>query len=102
VYRIGSSVEFDWSVSNVAFSLRDMGKKTVMINYNPETFSSDYDCADKLYFEELSYERVLDIFELENSSGIIVSVGGQLPQLIALRLQETGVSYDNSHSFSLA
>ena len=58
--------------------------------YNPETFSTDYDCADRLYFEELSYERVLDIFELENSTGIVVSVGGQLPQNIALRLQETG------------
>jgi carbamoyl-phosphate synthase large subunit len=67
-----------------------MGKKTVMINYNPETYSTDFDTADKLYFEELSYERVMDIYELENSSGVIVSVGGQLPQNIALRLQETG------------
>lgn len=90
VYRIGSSVEFDWCAVNATLSLRDMGKKTVMINYNPETYSTDFDTADRLYFEELSYERVMDIYELENSSGVVVSVGGQLPQNIALRLQETG------------
>ncbi|OQE31712.1 hypothetical protein PENSTE_c001G04917 [Penicillium steckii] len=90
VYRIGSSVEFDWCAVNATLSLRNMGKKTVMINYNPETYSTDFDTADKLYFEELSYERVMDIYELENSSGVVVSVGGQLPQNIALRLQETG------------
>lgn len=90
VYRIGSSVEFDWCAVNATLSLRDMDKKTVMINYNPETYSTDFDTADKLYFEELSYERVMDIYELENSSGVVVSVGGQLPQNIALRLQETG------------
>jgi carbamoyl-phosphate synthase large subunit len=67
-----------------------MGKKTVMINYNPETYSTDFDTADKLYFEELSYERVMDIYELEAATGVVVSVGGQLPQNIALRLQETG------------
>lgn len=90
VYRIGSSVEFDWCAVNATLSLRNMGKKTVMINYNPETYSTDFDTADKLYFEELSYERVMDIYELENSNGVVVSVGGQLPQNIALRLQETG------------
>ncbi|OAX84032.1 carbamoyl-phosphate synthase arginine-specific large chain [Emergomyces africanus] len=90
VYRIGSSVEFDWCAVNATLSLRGMGKKTVMINYNPETYSTDFDTADKLYFEELSYERVMDIYELENASGVVVSVGGQLPQNIALRLQETG------------
>jgi carbamoyl-phosphate synthase large subunit len=90
VYRIGSSVEFDWCAVNATLSLRDMGKKTVMINYNPETYSTDFDTADKLYFEELSYERVMDIYELENASGVVVSVGGQLPQNIALRLQEKG------------
>lgn len=90
VYRIGSSVEFDWCAVNATLSLRNMGKKTVMINYNPETYSTDFDTADKLYFEELSYERVMDIYELENSTGVVVSVGGQLPQNIALRLQETG------------
>ncbi|KAF8856983.1 carbamoyl-phosphate synthase-like protein arginine-specific large chain [Acephala macrosclerotiorum] len=90
VYRIGSSVEFDWCAVSATLALKDMGKKTLMINYNPETYSTDFDTADRLYFEELSYERVLDIHELENSSGIVVSVGGQLPQNIALRLQETG------------
>ncbi|KAH0544471.1 argininosuccinate lyase [Glutinoglossum americanum] len=90
VYRIGSSVEFDWCAVSCTLSLRDMGRKTVMINYNPETYSTDFDTADKLYFEELSYERVMDIYELEAASGVVVSVGGQLPQNIALRLQETG------------
>ena len=90
VYRIGSSVEFDWCAVNATLSLKEMGKKTVMINYNPETYSTDFDTADKLYFEELSYERVMDIYELESASGVVVSVGGQLPQNIALRLQETG------------
>ncbi|KAK5113098.1 argininosuccinate lyase [Meristemomyces frigidus] len=90
VYRIGSSVEFDWCAVNTVNSLKDMGKKTVMINYNPETYSTDFDCPDRLYFEELSYERVMDIYELESASGVVVSVGGQLPQNIALKLQETG------------
>ncbi|KAK4158126.1 hypothetical protein C8A00DRAFT_39513 [Chaetomidium leptoderma] len=90
VYRIGSSVEFDWCAVSATLALRGMGEKTVMINYNPETYSTDFDTADKLYFEELSYERVMDIYELENASGVVVSVGGQLPQNIALRLQETG------------
>lgn len=90
VYRIGSSVEFDWCAVSATEALRQMGQKTVMINYNPETYSTDFDTADKLYFEELSYERVMDIYELENASGVVVSVGGQLPQNIALRLQETG------------
>ncbi|KAH7137207.1 hypothetical protein B0J13DRAFT_609297 [Dactylonectria estremocensis] len=90
VYRIGSSVEFDWCAVSATQALREMGEKTVMINYNPETYSTDFDTADKLYFEELSYERVMDIYELENASGVVVSVGGQLPQNIALRLQETG------------
>ncbi|KAL9128253.1 MAG: hypothetical protein Q9217_003043 [Psora testacea] len=93
VYRIGSSVEFDWCAVNATLSLRAMGKKTVMINYNPETYSTDFDTADKLYFEELSYERVMDIYELEQASGVVVSVGGQLPQNIALRLQETGKAH---------
>ena len=90
VYRIGSSVEFDWCAVNCTLSLKEMGKKTIMINYNPETYSTDFDTADKLYFEELSYERVMDIYELESACGIVVSVGGQLPQNIALRLQEKG------------
>ncbi|KAF3803478.1 Carbamoyl-phosphate synthase arginine-specific large chain, partial [Colletotrichum gloeosporioides] len=90
VYRIGSSVEFDWCAVGATQALREMGNKTVMINYNPETYSTDFDTADKLYFEELSYERVMDIYELETASGVVVSVGGQLPQNIAKRLQETG------------
>jgi len=90
VYRIGSSVEFDWCAVSATLALRKMGHKTVMVNYNPETYSTDFDTADKLYFEELSYERVMDIYELESASGVVVSVGGQLPQNIALRLQETG------------
>lgn len=90
VYRIGSSVEFDWCAVNATLALKAMGKQTVMINYNPETYSTDFDTADKLYFEELSYERVMDIYELESAANVVVSVGGQLPQNIALRLQETG------------
>ncbi|KAG6837068.1 hypothetical protein H0H93_015336 [Arthromyces matolae] len=92
VYRIGSSVEFDWCAVTCARKLRDMGKRTIMINYNPETVSTDFDEADRLYFEELGYERVMDIYELEAAQGVIVSVGGQLPQNIALRLKETGVN----------
>lgn len=106
VYRIGSSVEFDWCAVNTAKTLRDEGKKTVMINYNPETVSTDFDEVDRLYFEELSYERVMDIYELEQSEGCIISVGGQLPQNIALTLYETGcnilgtspVDIDNAES----
>ncbi|EFX00921.1 carbamoyl-phosphate large subunit [Grosmannia clavigera kw1407] len=90
VYRIGSSVEFDWCAVSAAQALRDLGEKTVMINFNPETMSTDSDVVDRLYFEELSYERVMDIYDLETASGVVVSVGGQLPQNIALRLQETG------------
>ncbi|KHJ31114.1 putative carbamoyl-phosphate synthase arginine-specific large chain [Erysiphe necator] len=90
VYRVGSSVEFDWCAVNATMTLKAIGKKTVMINYNPETYSTDFDTADKLYFEELSYERVRDIYELEKASAAIVSVGGQLPQNIALRLHESG------------
>ncbi|KAG8830288.1 carbamoyl-phosphate synthase (glutamine-hydrolyzing) cpa2 [Serendipita sp. 400] len=92
VYRIGSSVEFDWCAVTCARGLRDMGKKTVMINYNPETVSTDFDEADRLYFEELGWERVMDIYELEQAEGVVVSVGGQLPQNIALRLKESGVN----------
>lgn len=92
VYRIGSSVEFDWCAVTCARKLRDMGKRTIMINYNPETVSTDFDEADRLYFEELGFERVMDIYELEQSQGVIVSVGGQLPQNIALRLKHNGVN----------
>lgn len=90
VYRIGSSVEFDWCAVSTARALRESGHKTIMINYNPETVSTDFDEVDRLYFEELSLERVLDIYELENAQGVVVSVGGQLPQNIALTLQNSG------------
>ncbi|KAK7206081.1 hypothetical protein BZA70DRAFT_237081 [Myxozyma melibiosi] len=90
VYRIGSSVEFDWCAVSTARALREAGKKTIMINYNPETVSTDFDEVDRLYFEELSYERVMDIYELESAKGVVVSVGGQLPQNIALSLQKSG------------
>lgn len=90
VYRIGSSVEFDWCAVATARALRESGHKTIMINYNPETVSTDFDEVDRLYFEELSLERVLDIYELETAQGVVVSVGGQLPQNIALTLQNEG------------
>ncbi|KAI0042631.1 carbamoyl-phosphate synthase [Auriscalpium vulgare] len=92
VYRIGSSVEFDWCAVTCARSLREQGLRTVMINYNPETVSTDFDEADRLYFEELGWERVMDIYELEGAEGVVVSVGGQLPQNIALRLKNSGVN----------
>ena len=76
VYRIGSSVEFDWCAVTCARKLRELGKRTVMVNYNPETVSTDFDEADRLYFEELGWERVMDIYELEQAAGVIVSVGG--------------------------
>ncbi|KAL2709570.1 Carbamoyl-phosphate synthase arginine-specific large chain [Kluyveromyces marxianus] len=111
VYRIGSSVEFDWCAVNTTKALRKEGKKTIMINYNPETVSTDFDEVDRLYFEELSFERVMDIYELENSEGCVISVGGQLPQNIALKLLHNGAfilgtspedidNAENRHKFS--
>ncbi|XP_052761178.1 CAD protein-like isoform X2 [Mya arenaria] len=87
VYRIGSSVEFDWCAVNCIRELRKMGHKTIMVNCNPETVSTDYDMCDRLYFEEISFETVMDIYLLENPEGIILSVGGQLPNNIAMPLQ---------------
>lgn len=92
VYRIGSSVEFDWCAVSTARSLRENKQRTIMINYNPETVSTDFDEVDRLYFEELSFERVMDIYELEQAQGVVVSVGGQLPQNIALPLQNYGAN----------
>ncbi|WFD33840.1 carbamoyl-phosphate synthase (glutamine-hydrolyzing) [Malassezia cuniculi] len=92
VYRIGSSVEFDWCAVTCVRRIKSMGHKTIMINYNPETVSTDYDEADRLYFEELGFERVMDIYELEGATGAVVSVGGQLPQNIALRLKDSAVN----------
>jgi len=91
VYRIGSSVEFDWCGVSCSRALHDLGYKTIMINYNPETVSTDFDECDRLYFEELNFERVMDIYEKEQSRGIVVSVGGQLPQNIALKMWNRGV-----------
>lgn len=85
-YRIGSSVEFDWCSVNAANTCRKLGYKSVMINYNPETVSTDYDMCDRLYFDELSFERVMDIIELEQPRGVIVSVGGQIPNNLAMKL----------------
>lgn len=89
-YRIGSSVEFDWTCVNTALALKKHNKKSIIINCNPETVSTDYDISDRLYFEELSFERVSDIYEFENSSGIIVSVGGQTPNNLARPLSLYG------------
>ena len=90
-YRIGSSVEFDWCSVNALQTIRNEGYRGVMINYNPETVSTDYDMCDRLYFDELTYERVMDIYEMEQPHGVIVSVGGQIPNNLALRLDESGV-----------
>ena len=91
-YRIGSSVEFDWCSVNALNTVRNEGYRSVMINYNPETVSTDYDMCDRLYFDELSYERVMDIVELENPHGVIVSVGGQIPNNLAVKLDDAGVN----------
>ncbi|KAJ3122425.1 hypothetical protein HK098_002831 [Nowakowskiella sp. JEL0407] len=91
VYRIGSSVEFDWCAVRCIRTLREKGIKTVMINYNPETVSTDYDEADRLYFENLTLETILDIYEMEKSNGIILSMGGQAPNNIALPLLRENV-----------
>lgn len=110
-YRIGSSVEFDWCCVNAVMTLGELGYKTIMINCNPETVSTDYDTCDKLYFEELSLERVLDIYEKEQPEGLIVSMGGQIPNNLAVKLQKAGVKIlgtspeqidnaENRHKFS--
>lgn len=90
-YRIGSSVEFDWGSVNALQTVKNQGYRSVMINYNPETVSTDYDMSDRLYFDELSFERVLDIIDLEKPKGVIVSVGGQIPNNLALRLHNLRV-----------
>ena len=90
-YRIGSSVEFDWCSVNAINTARKQGYKSIMINYNPETVSTDYDMCDRLYFDELSMERVLDVIDLEQPRGVIVSVGGQIPNNLAMKLYKQGV-----------
>lgn len=110
-YCIGSSVEFDWCCVNAIKSLEKAGHETIMINYNPETVSTDYDECDKLYFDELSLERVLDIYDLEKPQGLILSMGGQIPNNLAIRLDQAGVEIlgtppkyidnaENRHKFS--
>lgn len=110
-YRIGSSVEFDWCCVNAVLTLKKLGYNTIMINYNPETVSTDYDICDRLYFDELSFETVVDIYEKEKSIGLIISMGGQIPNNLAMKCYRYGVnilgtsplSIDNSenrHKFS--
>jgi carbamoyl-phosphate synthase large subunit len=110
-YRIGSSVEFDWCCVNAVITLRDLGYKTIMINYNPETVSTDYDICDALYFDELSFETVADIYEKEKPEGLIISMGGQIPNNLALKCHQYGLTIlgtspqsideaENRHKFS--
>ena len=110
-YRIGSSVEFDWCSVNAIDTIKKEGFRSVMINYNPETVSTDYDICDRLYFDELTFERVMDIIDLENPGGVIVSVGGQIPNNLAMRLYKENVPVigtspvsidraENRHKFS--
>ncbi|MCU0473828.1 MAG: carbamoyl-phosphate synthase (glutamine-hydrolyzing) large subunit [Bacteroidales bacterium] len=110
-YRIGSSVEFDWCSVNAIETIKKEGFRSVMINYNPETVSTDYDICDRLYFDELTFERVMDIIDLENPGGVIVSVGGQIPNNLAMRLFKENVPVlgtsplsidraENRHKFS--
>lgn len=91
-YRIGSSVEFDWCSVNALMSVKKQGWRSVMINYNPETVSTDYDMCDRLYFDELTFERVMDILDLEMPHGVILSVGGQIPNNLATRLDAAGIN----------
>jgi len=110
-YRIGSSVEFDWCSVNAVDTIKKEGLRSVMINYNPETVSTDYDICDRLYFDELTFERVMDIIDLESPRGVIVSVGGQIPNNLAMRLYDNNVPIlgtsplsidraENRHKFS--
>lgn len=91
-YRIGSSVEFDWCSVNALMTVKKQGYRSIMINYNPETVSTDYDMCDRLYFDELTFERVMDILELEQPYGTILSVGGQIPNNLAMKLDEQGIN----------
>lgn len=110
-YRIGSSVEFDWCCVNSVLSLREMGYKTIMVNYNPETVSTDYDICERLYFDELSFETVADIYEKEKPKGLIISMGGQIPNNLAMKCRDYGIKIlgtspesidnaENRHKFS--
>ena len=90
-YSIGSSVEFDWCCVSAVLALKKLGYETIMVNYNPETVSTDYDICDRLYFEELSFERVLDIYRRENPRGLVLSMGGQIPNNLALKCFKAGL-----------
>ena len=96
-YRIGSSVEFDWCCVNAAQAANELGYDTLMLNYNPETVSTDYDVCDKLVFDEVSLESVLDVYEAEQPEGVVVSMGGQVPNNLAIRLHEAGVKVLGTH-----
>ena len=85
-YRIGSSVEFDWCSVNAVNTIKKENYRSIMINYNPETVSTDYDTCDRLYFDELTFERVMDIIDLETPHGVVVSMGGQIPNNLAMKL----------------
>lgn len=100
-YRIGSSVEFDWCSVNAVQTARKLGYQSVMINYNPETVSTDYDMCDRLYFDELSFERVLDVLDIENPKGVIVSVGGQIPNNLAMKLHRQNVPILGTSALSI-
>ena len=111
-YRIGSSVEFDWCSVNTLYTLNEQGYRSIMINYNPETVSTDYDICERLYFDELSFERVMDVVDLEAPKGVVVSMGGQIPNNLAMRLHGQEVSIlgtspvsidnaENRHKFSM-
>jgi len=100
-YRIGSSVEFDWCSVNAVQTARKLGYQSVMINYNPETVSTDYDMCDRLYFDELSFERVLDVLDIENPKGVIVSVGGQIPNNLAMKLYRQNVPILGTSALSI-
>ena len=100
-YRIGSSVEFDWCSVNALMTVKKQGWRSVIINYNPETVSTDYDMCDRLYFDELTFERVMDILELESPHGVILSVGGQIPNNLATRLDDEGVNILGTRATSI-
>ncbi len=100
-YRIGSSVEFDWCAVNTILTLKDLGYSTIMINYNPETVSTDYDICDKLYFDELTYERIMDICDKESPYGVIVSVGGQIPNNLSSRFLTSNINVIGTSPISI-
>src|SRR5438270_11447273 len=100
-YRIGSSVEFDWCCVNASRILRKLGYRSILLNFNPETVSTDYDICDRLYFDEISLENVLDICEHERPDGVVVSMGGQIPNNLALRLAKAAVQVLGTSAVSI-